>query len=108
MFSVFSFNNNKFNPNGPIADDVHKHNIFGHQITISLQGPQMSFKAVAHRKHSHGLDPHGFELALEIFYVADQTNIWEQFKMGPQIQFHSLMISNPKPIDLGNEINKSI
>ena len=53
------------------VDDVHKHNIFGHQITISPQGPQMSFKAVAHRKHSHGLDPHGFELALEIFYVAD-------------------------------------
>ena len=44
----------------------------------------MSFKAVAHRKHSHRLRPHGFELALEIFYVADTKNIWEQFKMGPQ------------------------
>ena len=44
----------------------------------------MSFKAVAHRKHWHRLRPHGFELALEIFYVADTKNIWEKFKMGPQ------------------------
>ena len=61
------------------------------------------------------LDPHGFELALEIFYVADPKNIWEQFKMGPRDSIskaiklaHSLMKSTPKLIDLGNEINKSI
>ena len=72
----------------PYFVDVHKNrNIFGRQITSSPQGPQMSFKAVAHRKHSHRLGPHGFELALEIFYVADPKNIWEEFKMGQQIQF---------------------
>lgn len=74
----------------------------------------MSFKAVAHRKHSRRLGPHGFELALEIFYVADPKNIWEQLRwatdsISKAIKLaHSLMKSTPKLIDLGNEINKSI
>ena len=47
----------------------------------------MSFKAVAHQKHSHRLDPHGFELALEIFYVADPKNIWEQLRWAHRFHF---------------------